>query len=183
MLKDGIARFMHMHGLGEVKRDASLIELTELLQKHTTTTIEQGLPFHSTRHKAMAALIELHNQLHPDKLLSTRLTGHFDKPIHHSDRARRFYLSASWLVLRFATLARYGRKCMACGETKGPMHVDHIKSLRRHWHLRLNPDNMQVLCGPCNLGKGNELETDFRPRSMIRLRGTAQRCAIFTKSD
>lgn len=43
--------------------------------------------------------------------------------------------------------------------------VDHIKPISKHWHLRLDPDNLQVLCNDCNKGKGAWDETDYRPQS------------------
>jgi len=73
---------------------------------------------------------------------------------------KRFYLSYEWRKQRYLTLKKYGRRCMACGETKGKMHVDHIKPVRKYWELRLDPANLQVLCEACNHGKGNWDETD-----------------------
>lgn len=79
-----------------------------------------------------------------------------------AEQARKFYESFDWRRLRFKTIKRYGRVCMCCGTTKGEMHVDHIKPVRKYWELRLDPDNLQVLCDECNHGKGNWDETDFR---------------------
>lgn len=79
--------------------------------------------------------------------------------------SRNFYQSYAWRKLRYQTLNKYGRKCMCCGFT-GPdrrLHIDHIKSIRKFWHLRLDPDNVQVLCEDCNHGKGSYDQTDFRP--------------------
>lgn len=75
----------------------------------------------------------------------------------------RFYDSFAWKQLRYATLKRYGPVCMACGATE-QLNVDHIKPLRKYWKLRLDPENVQVLCGQCNHGKGNWDKTDWRPR-------------------
>ena len=77
-----------------------------------------------------------------------------------------FYQSFEWRKLRYETLKRYGAECMLCGATRADglkMHVDHIKCLRDNWHLRLDPDNVQVLCELCNHGKGNWDSTDWRP--------------------
>jgi len=84
------------------------------------------------------------------------------------DKFRRFYRSYDWRRLRFLTLEKYGRRCMCCGKTAGVMSAVRIKSLKKYWDLRLDPNNVQVLCGPCNHGKGNQSETDFRP-VVIRL--------------
>lgn len=82
---------------------------------------------------------------------------------------KRFYLSYEWRKLRYLTLKKYGRRCMACGETKGKMHVDHIKPVRKYWELRLDPTNLQVLCEVCNHGKGSWDETDHRPPQRPRI--------------
>ncbi len=78
-------------------------------------------------------------------------------------KASAFYKSYEWRKLRYTTLLKYGRKCMCCGVEKGVFNVDHIKPLRKYWELRLDPDNVQVLCKECNHGKGNWDETDHRP--------------------
>lgn len=74
----------------------------------------------------------------------------------------RFYKSYEWKVLRYKILSKYGRQCMCCGKSDGVMHVDHIKPIRKYWHLRLFEDNLQVLCADCNRGKASWDETDFR---------------------
>lgn len=77
-----------------------------------------------------------------------------------------FYASWDWARLRYRILQKKARTCMCCGATAtdgAKIHVDHIKPIRRFWHLRLDPDNLQVLCEPCNMGKGSWDETDFRP--------------------
>jgi len=43
------------------------------------------------------------------------------------------------------------------------MHVDHIRPRSKSPSLELDPDNLQVLCKACNLGKSNLDDTDFRP--------------------
>lgn len=44
------------------------------------------------------------------------------------------------------------------------MHVDHIKPVCTHPELCLDPENLQVLCDDCNLGKGSSDCTDWRWR-------------------
>lgn len=73
-----------------------------------------------------------------------------------------FYVTPAWLQLRFAVLTRYGSKCMLCNSISGTMHVDHIKPRSKYPQLALKIDNLQILCGPCNIGKSNLDETDFR---------------------
>lgn len=77
-----------------------------------------------------------------------------------------FLQSFEWRKLRMQVLKKYGAKCMCCGAVPASgvvMNVDHIKPRRKHPHLALVFDNLQVLCNPCNHGKGNWDETDWRP--------------------
>jgi 5-methylcytosine-specific restriction endonuclease McrA len=82
-----------------------------------------------------------------------------------------FYQSWEWRTLRVKVLQQYGARCMCCGAA--PEHVtvggepvmivvDHIKPLSKRWDLRLDRNNLQVLCQECNQGKGAWDETDFR---------------------
>lgn len=82
-----------------------------------------------------------------------------------------FYASWEWRTLRMEVLKEQGATCNCCGASKGDRDmagkpvkivVDHIKPLSKHWHLRLEKSNLQVLCDECNMGKGNWDETDFR---------------------
>jgi len=77
-----------------------------------------------------------------------------------------FYKTGTWMELRYQVLEKYGRQCMACGSTKGSMHVDHIKPKSKYPHLAMSFNNLQVLCKDCNLGKSNYFETDHRPKVM-----------------
>jgi 5-methylcytosine-specific restriction endonuclease McrA len=87
------------------------------------------------------------------------------------DEKGAFYASWEWRTLRMLTLRRFGRSCACCGAT--PRHrtlggqpvrlvVDHIRPLGTHWHLRLDAENLQVLCDDCNMGKGGVHIADFR---------------------
>lgn len=75
-----------------------------------------------------------------------------------------FYSTLAWKKLRYSTLKRYGGKCQCCGETgkNSPLRVDHIKPISKFWGLRLDPENLQVLCNDCNWGKLNIDQTDWR---------------------
>ena len=76
-----------------------------------------------------------------------------------------FYETREWRDLRFKILRKYGFVCMACGNRppKCVLHVDHIKPRSLYPQLELDPENLQVLCEDCNLGKGNKSEDDLRP--------------------
>lgn len=77
-----------------------------------------------------------------------------------------FYLTRAWRELRYKALKLYGRMCMVCGASAlsgAVIHVDHIKPRSTHPHLRLDINNLQVLCEDCNIGKCNYDEIDWRP--------------------
>jgi len=80
----------------------------------------------------------------------------------------KFYSSIEWRELRVRVLERYECKCMMCGrspkEHNVVLNVDHIKPRKKYPHLALVFNNLQVLCGACNHGKGNKFETDYRPQ-------------------
>lgn len=77
---------------------------------------------------------------------------------------KTFYSSWEWTKLRMQALERDGHRCPSCGATpkESRLVVDHIKPLGKFWHLRLSLNNLQVLCDPCNRGKGDWLHKDFR---------------------
>ena len=53
---------------------------------------------------------------------------------------------------------------MVCGASgkQTVLHVDHIKPRSKYPELALDPNNLQVLCKDCNLGKSNLYNTDWR---------------------
>ena len=76
-----------------------------------------------------------------------------------------FLESFAWRKVRMEALLKYGPKCMCCGATPATgavMHVDHIKPRLTHPELALELENLQILCGECNHGKGNWDTTDWR---------------------
>lgn len=84
-----------------------------------------------------------------------------------------FYNSPAWLRVRYVALKRARGSCECCGARPShgdPLHVDHIKPRSKRPDLALDPSNLQVLCRPCNLGKGNRDATDWRPRPSLRSR-------------
>jgi 5-methylcytosine-specific restriction endonuclease McrA len=80
------------------------------------------------------------------------------------DIRRRFYQSPEWKRLSWKIKVKRGWRCECCGAKSPQVKIvtDHIRSLRNHWALRLDPKNMQVLCEDCNLAKGSWDYTDFR---------------------
>lgn len=89
-------------------------------------------------------------------------------PKPRTDRAysRNKYLamldSQEWRELRISVLLHYGRKCCLCGDSEEVIQVDHIVPASVDWSRRLDFNNLQVLCKPCNLGKGNRYSEDWR---------------------
>jgi hypothetical protein len=73
-----------------------------------------------------------------------------------------FYTQPQWLQLRYQALITYGRICHACRTTDVVVQVDHIKPRSKYPELAFDINNLQVLCEPCNLGKGAWDETDWR---------------------
>ena len=78
-----------------------------------------------------------------------------------------FLSSYEWRKTRMIALKRYGARCMCCGATPATgavMNVDHIKPRKFFPSLALDVENLQILCGVCNHGKGNWDMTDWRPQ-------------------
>jgi 5-methylcytosine-specific restriction endonuclease McrA len=90
----------------------------------------------------------------------------FDIPAYTKGMASEaFYKTREWMELRYSTIARYGNQCQCCGAHKSAtlwLHIDHIKPRSKYPDLELNPDNLQVLCRECNIGKSNKHEQDWR---------------------
>lgn len=91
--------------------------------------------------------------------------SHAPRPPKVSADAPEFLQSYAWRQLRMKVLMHYGARCQCCGATPGDgavMNVDHIKPRKTHPHLALEFNNLQILCGDCNAGKGNWSQTDWR---------------------
>lgn len=78
-----------------------------------------------------------------------------------------FYKSNEWQELRVRVLHKYDGMCMLCGRSPRihgvVLNVDHIKPRAKFPELSLDIENLQILCGACNKGKGNKYAKDFRP--------------------
>jgi hypothetical protein len=77
-----------------------------------------------------------------------------------------FLLSYEWRRLRMVVIKKRGARCECCGASPKDgvtiINVDHVKSRRDYPELALVESNLQVLCSPCNHGKGNWDSTDWR---------------------
>jgi len=72
-----------------------------------------------------------------------------------------FFSSDRWFKLRYKALAKFGRRCSLCGSINN-LQVDHIKPRSKYPNLEWALDNLQILCMPCNKGKGAVDETKWR---------------------
>jgi hypothetical protein len=68
---------------------------------------------------------------------------------------------SGWLKFRYAVGRRARWKCEACGST-ADLQIDHIKPRSKYRNGDLVPENLQMLCRKCNVGKGNRDETAWR---------------------
>ena len=77
---------------------------------------------------------------------------------------KEFYKTREWRDVRYKALVKFGKKCQACGETGGYIHVDHILPRSKYPGRELDINNLQVLCEACNIGKSNTDTTDWRDK-------------------
>lgn len=76
----------------------------------------------------------------------------------------KFYRSPEWKQLRYMILVQRGGRCECCGASAkdgAKLNVDHVEPISKAWERRLDPTNLQVLCGSCNQGKGGRSD-DWR---------------------
>jgi 5-methylcytosine-specific restriction endonuclease McrA len=73
-----------------------------------------------------------------------------------------FYSTKEWKALKKQIHTKYGYTCMKCYYIDKSNVVDHIYPRSKFPLLELEPDNMQVLCTPCNLRKSNKHFNDYR---------------------
>ena len=83
-------------------------------------------------------------------------------PAYKPNMGKAFYNTREWRDVRYKVLTKYGKVCQCCGQTKGYLHVDHIKPRSLFSDLELDINNLQVLCEACNIGKANRDTTDWR---------------------
>jgi hypothetical protein len=88
------------------------------------------------------------------------------KPTRKPKFGPSFYDSKEWRAARFVALRASNGSCELCGQSHREhgivLHVDHIKPRSLYPQLELDPENLQVLCEACNLGKSNRDDTDWR---------------------
>lgn len=83
-----------------------------------------------------------------------------------------FFESREWQEARYEALRRSNGCCELCGASKKDgvvIQVDHIKPRSKYPDLALEQSNLQVLCRPCNLGKGVGDEIDWRKKPALKV--------------
>lgn len=127
-----------------------------------------------TKAKAKAAGMEWPLQRGWKRLLAGRILGREVVPPVQAKKkpkpqqaSKCFYSSWGWKQARYEALKRYHNRCQCCGwqpgdTAHGHLVVDHIKPRRKFPELELDPDNLQVLCNDCNMGKGANHMDDWR---------------------
>jgi len=96
-----------------------------------------------------------------DKKLEKKLrkkTNNWKYPLYYVGMGDDFYLTREWKNVRWGVLIASHGKCAMCGSGKENgviLHVDHIQPRSKFPTLELSPSNLQVLCEPCNIGKGS----------------------------
>lgn len=64
------------------------------------------------------------------------------------------------LPVQRAVWGRDGQKCVYCGSTAGPFHLDHVMPWSRGGQHTV--ENMVVACQPCNSAKSDMTPTEWR---------------------
>ena len=77
------------------------------------------------------------------------------------NKLHTFYNSKEWKELREQVKRELTPMCPVCG-SENNLHVDHIQPIRYFFEDRLNKDNLQILCGECNLEKGSMLNWSLK---------------------
>ena len=67
-----------------------------------------------------------------------------------------FYNSKEWKIAKNKVKLELAPFCPVCGSEEN-LHVDHIQPIRYFFDLRLDHNNLQILCKDCNQEKGSML--------------------------
>ena len=78
------------------------------------------------------------------------------------EETKKFYKTDEWRALRKEYMEKNKAKnfkCNYCDENVSlnrSLNIDHIKPLKTHWNLRLDINNLQILCKDCNKFKASK---------------------------
>lgn len=125
--------------------------------------------------KRMIALAEIVAGLDPSSYRKDNAAAEFkvSEARKSLNKTKAFLQSPDWRRLRYEVLRERGKRCECCGAVTGEasrggmvrIEVDHIKPISKFWHLRLDRENLQVLCRDCNSGKSNIFIDDHRKKT------------------
>ena len=150
-------------------------EIAVYLESIKDVTLKKAKPLKSidewNSKKVAKTVVSMHNtngvQTKPKKELNqtTNLMVHFVEKVDVT--TNEFLQTFTWRKLRMETIKRYGARCQCCGASPAIdndviINVDHIKPRKLFPELAIDGNNLQVLCNPCNQGKGNWDKTDWR---------------------
>jgi hypothetical protein len=129
-----------------------LADLPDLLLPHYVTLISAVHPI------LMPVIDQFKTALGPGErraVVAKRGRIPFTHPgVHNPERVREYTRSVS-PKLRAEILRKHAYRCVLCRADLRftPAHIDHIKAFSKGGTSA--PENLQPLCGPCNLAKGN----------------------------
>lgn len=153
--------------LGQVKKQLVFAAAAEAMGRALPTNTRDGY----------ALLREFTNTPGGVAPKKSRVTPHEPHP-HKKKKQKQlaavatdgFLSTYEWRRLRMEVIKERGSRCECCGATPADgqtvINVDHIKPRRKYPELALTKANLQVLCSPCNHGKGNWDETDWREQAV-----------------
>ena len=139
------------------KRNRSLVK--QFNERHKELAVDAAKAINARKKKRNA---------HRTTLPVVKITGPL-QPIGepHKDYKKdpSFYDTRQWKELRYMALKNNGARCQCCGASAADgevIHVDHIEPIYKRPDLKLEMDNLQILCSSCNQGKGAWDNTDWR---------------------
>lgn len=102
------------------------------------------------------------------------------KFIPDNDQIKHFYQSKEWSKLKQGYYLKCYREdrfyCQQCGCTNEKMmRVDHVRSVRYNWDLRLDKNNIQILCFKCNREKKS---TEYRANGINKCEVNCKKCTL-----
>lgn len=105
------------------------------------------------------------------------------KFIPNYNQRNQFYQSIQWALLKKGFYQKCYIEdlfyCQQCGCTnQRMMQVDHVRSVRYNWKLRLKPDNLQILCLRCNKEKKS---SEYRATGVKKCQINCNKCVINNK--
>ena len=164
--------FLHAHGV-EMLPTARLSHYGRRFSRFFPTIAEQANPSDARWTKEpIARLCEIVKELEPEDYARAEAARDFKtaKKYKKVSKTQAFLHFSEWKQLRYEVLATRGRNGECCGRGPGDagrsgrvrIEVAHIKPISKFWTLRLDVNNLQVLCRDCNTGKSNKRFDDFR---------------------